>query len=52
MRGQINGVKSRILEKNKYALFSPCGAHSLNRVEVNAAKINPDVITFFGNIYR
>ena len=28
MRGKINGVKSRILEKNKCALFSPCGAHS------------------------
>lgn len=50
MRGEINGVKSRILEKNKCALFSPCGAHSLNRVGVNAAKLNPDVITFFGNI--
>jgi hypothetical protein len=50
MRGKINGVKARILEKNRCALFSPCGAHSLNRVGINAAKINSNVITFFGNI--
>jgi len=50
MRGPINGVKARILEKNERALFSPCGAHSLNRVGVNAAKMNADVLTFFGNI--
>ncbi|KAJ8877328.1 hypothetical protein PR048_021782 [Dryococelus australis] len=45
MRGHISGVQSRILEKkkkNEFAIFSPCGAHSLNRVGVNAAKLNHD----------
>lgn len=50
MRGHTKGVQSRILEKNQSAIFSPCGAHSLNRVGVNAAKLNHDVVTFFGNI--
>lgn len=50
MRGHTKGVQSRILEKNPSAIFSPCGAHSLNRVGVNAAKLNHDVLTFFGNI--
>ncbi|KAJ8895921.1 hypothetical protein PR048_001262, partial [Dryococelus australis] len=38
------------LEKNEFAIFSPCGAHSLNRVGVNTAKLNHDLLTFFGNI--
>lgn len=50
MRGDINGVKARLLELNDSAIFSPCGAHSLNRVGVNAAKLNHEVMTFFGNI--
>ncbi|KAJ8893955.1 hypothetical protein PR048_006556 [Dryococelus australis] len=50
MRGHISGVQSRTLEKNEFAIFSPCGAYALNRVGVNAAKLNHDVMTFFGNI--
>ncbi|KAJ8895810.1 hypothetical protein PR048_001148 [Dryococelus australis] len=38
------------LKKNEFAIFSPFRAHSLNRVVVNAAKLNHDVLTFFGNI--
>ncbi|KAJ8885308.1 hypothetical protein PR048_011505 [Dryococelus australis] len=37
MRGKVKGVKTRILEKNNQALFSPCGEHSVNRVCTNAA---------------
>ncbi|XP_066436824.1 zinc finger MYM-type protein 1-like [Eleutherodactylus coqui] len=50
MRGQVNGVQSRVFEKNNSVIFSPCGAQSLTRVGVNAAKLNPDVVTFFGNL--
>jgi hypothetical protein len=50
MRGYTIGIQSRILENNQSAIFSPCGAHSLNRVGVNAAKLNHDVATCFGNI--
>lgn len=50
MCGKVKGVKSRLLESNKLAFFSPCAAHSLNRVGVNAAKICHQVVTFFGNL--
>lgn len=39
---------SLILEKNNIAFYSPCSAHSLNLVGVNAVKINSRVKTFFG----
>jgi len=48
MSGKIKGVQARILEKNHLALYSPCSAHSLNLVGVNAVKINSRVKTFFG----
>ncbi|KAJ8887507.1 hypothetical protein PR048_013722 [Dryococelus australis] len=50
MCGKVKGVKRRILEKNNQALFSPCGAHSLNRISVNTAKIFPEVVIFFCNV--
>lgn len=50
MSGKVKGVKSRILEMNKVAFFTPCAAHSLNRVGVNAAKICHQVVTFIGNL--
>jgi len=48
MSGKIKGVQARILEKNHLALYSPCSAHSLNLVGINAVKINSRVKTFFG----
>ncbi|XP_026818974.1 uncharacterized protein LOC113557605 [Rhopalosiphum maidis] len=48
MSGKIKSVQARILEKNHLALYSPCSAHSLNLVGVNAVKINSRVKTFFG----
>ena len=44
----IKGVQNRILESNESAIFSPSGAFSLNRV--NGAKLNADVMTFFGHV--
>lgn len=52
MSGKVKGVKSRILKENYLALFSPCGTHSLNLIGVNAAKQNPQVMTFFGCVQR
>jgi len=48
MSGKIKGVQARILEKNNIAFYSPCCAHSLNLVGVNAVKIHLRVKTFFG----
>lgn len=48
MSGKIKGVQARILEKNNIAFYSPCCAHSLNLVGVNAVKIHSRVKTFFG----
>ncbi|XP_054706880.1 52 kDa repressor of the inhibitor of the protein kinase-like [Uloborus diversus] len=50
MKGAVKGVKSRILNENPLALFSPCGAHSLNLTGVNAAKMCPQIMTFFGSV--
>ena len=48
----MKGVQARILQKNDAALFSPCAAHTLNLVGVNAASCCRDAITFFGNVNR
>lgn len=50
MKGAVKGVKTRILKENPLALFSPCGAHSLNLIGVNAAKMCPQIMTFFGSV--
>ena len=47
---QIWQGQARIHELNKFALFSPCGAHSLNLVGLNAAECCPTVITYFGSV--
>ena len=52
MAGKMKGVQARILQKNDAALFSPCAAHTLNLVGVNAASCCRDAITFFGNVNR
>ncbi|KAJ8876992.1 hypothetical protein PR048_021444 [Dryococelus australis] len=50
MQGHISGVQSRILEKNRICNFFSLRSLSLNRADVNAAKLNHYVLTFFGNI--
>ena len=43
MRKAIKGAQNKILEKNESAIFSLCGAHSFNRADANAAKLNDDI---------
>jgi hypothetical protein len=52
MSGKIKGVQARILEINPNALYSPCGAHSLNLVGEHAAACCMDAKTFFGNVSK
>ena len=52
MAGIYNGAEAAILEKNPQALFSPCGAHSLNLCGVHGAESSAVVKSFFGNIQR
>lgn len=48
MSGKYKGAQSCILRKNEYAVYSPCGAHTLNLVGVNSAECCPQAITVFG----
>lgn len=50
MVGRYKGLKSRILQRNPYAKFVPCCAHSLNLVALHSASVNTEIITFFGAI--
>ena len=50
MAGIYNGAHAHILEKNPFALYIPCGAHSLNLAGVHAAESFAEIKTFFGNI--
>lgn len=52
MAGRYKGVQARILELNKYALFSPCAGHSLNLTGTNAAECCATVITYFGMVQK
>jgi len=47
MSGKIKGVQARLLENNNLAFYSPCAAHSLNLIGVNAAKFCPKVVKYF-----
>jgi len=48
MSGAYTGVQQRIIEESKYAKFSPCLAHKLNLVGVEASKVTVQMVTFFG----
>ncbi|XP_012558674.3 zinc finger MYM-type protein 1-like [Hydra vulgaris] len=50
MAGIYNGAQAHLLEKNPFALYIPCGAHSLNLAGVHAAESCAEIKTFFGNI--
>ena len=52
MKGHHEGAQSRILEKNEHAVFSPCGASTLNLVGINSAQCCVQVITFFGVVQK
>lgn len=50
MSGRYNGVQARFKSINKFADFVPCSAHSLNLVGVEAVKLIPEVVDYFGII--
>lgn len=52
MAGIYNGAQAIIRELNQFAIFSNCGAHSLNLCGLNAAECCEDVVTFFGMVQK
>lgn len=50
MSVKYRGVRSRILNVNKYAEHVPCLTHSLNLVGNNAPSISEQMVTFFGQV--
>ena len=50
MRGEMNGLKSLILEKNPSAFYVHCFAHRLQLALMSAAKSNVTVSRFFNNV--
>lgn len=52
MIGIHSGVKTRILEINPRAFFTPCGCHNWNLLIVDASKSSPAASSFFGFIQR
>lgn len=52
MKGANKGVQARLLKKNPCAFYVPCGAHTLNLVISDAAKVSVDATCFFGNVEK
>ncbi|KAI5013618.1 hypothetical protein ZWY2020_037131 [Hordeum vulgare] len=52
MKGQYQGVQSRLLKENRKALYMPRACHSLNVTLCDMAKSCKQAITFFGIIQR
>ena len=48
--GKYNGVQKHILDLNSFAIFSPCGCHSLNLCGADSATCCRHAITYFGVI--
>nr|XP_022921013.1 zinc finger MYM-type protein 1-like [Onthophagus taurus] len=44
MKGKINGVQRKIIEKNPRAFFVPCNAHSLNLVVNDALEVTKNYL--------
>lgn len=47
MSGIYNGLQTKVIEKNSYAAWIPCTAHSLNLVGKNAAEGCSSAVNFF-----
>jgi hypothetical protein len=47
MRGEFNGLKAKILQKNRSAYYVHCFAHQLQLIIVAVAKKNEDIANFF-----
>ena len=52
MSGSYKGAQAIILKDNPFAMFSPCGCHSLNLCGVHSAECCAQVITFFGVVQK
>lgn len=52
MKGEYQGVQSRIKQKNPRAFFTPCATHSLNLLLGDIAKSSVKAISFFGVIQK
>ena len=48
MAGRYKGMQQKIIEKNRFARFIPCAAHSLNLVGRSAVDCCLDAVNFFG----
>jgi len=47
LSGKYNGVQAKIKERNKFADYAPCAAHSLNPVGQSAASSCDVAVLFF-----
>jgi len=52
MAGKQSGVQKRILDLNPYAMFMPCGCHSLNLILCDSAKSCVVFFTYFGVLQK
>ena len=52
MKGNKQGVQSRLLEKNPRALYMPCACHSLDLTLCDMANSCSKAISFFGIVQR
>jgi len=50
MAGRYKGMQQKLLEKNEYALFIPCAAHSLNLIGRSAVGCCLNAVNFFSLI--
>ncbi|KAI5669067.1 hypothetical protein M9H77_18920 [Catharanthus roseus] len=48
MRGELNGLKQKILDENKYAYYIHCFAHQLQLVLVATSKKNAHIVNIVG----
>lgn len=46
MKGKNKGVQARLLAENPHAFYVPCGAHTLNLMVSDAAKVSMDATCF------
>ncbi|GFU74800.1 zinc finger MYM-type protein 1 [Trichonephila clavipes] len=52
MSGRYNGVHALLIEKNKFADYVPCAAHSLNLVGSESVKVATEIVNFFGLVQQ
>ncbi|KAL4152822.1 hypothetical protein QTP88_000655 [Uroleucon formosanum] len=52
MKGQYQGVQSRMKQLNSRAFFTPCASHNLNLLLGDISKSSTKAISFFGIVQR